>query len=162
MSNPFQQAEPWEVSLDTLLPAGNHVVTIVEATTGTSSGGHFQIELRLENPQGAIRDWMVITPNSAGKVVSLANAAHVDLPEDEDVTDTARLVLSDSYVGRFVGQQVGVVIREEPDYQDPSKTRLRVQGYVDKDRVKPSSDVTPSAMTSSFRPAKAPNVEVPF
>lgn len=162
MSNPFQQAEPWEVSLDTLLPVGNHVVTIAEATPGESSGKHFQIELRLENQQGSIRDWMVITPNSAGKVVALANAAHVDLPADEDVIDTAKLVLSDSYVHQFVGQRVGVVIREEQDYQDPTKMRLRVQGYVDPDRVKPSSDVTSPVMTSSFRSAPAPNVEVPF
>src|SRR5262245_25257266 len=136
MSNPFQQAEPWETSLDALLGAGNHVVRIEEAVPGESRNGYFQIELRLVNDDGAIRDWMVVTENSAGKVVALANAAQIDLPSDADVVDTAKLSLSEEYLYRFVGRTVGIVVRDEQDFKDPTQMRPRVQGYVDPERIK--------------------------
>jgi hypothetical protein len=165
MSNPFQQADPWEVSLDSLLPAGNYVCTIEEAATGWSRNGYFQIELKLTNAQGTIRDWMVVTENSVGKVVALANATKVDLPTDADITDTAKLTLSDEYVYRFAGKTVGVVVRDEQDFKDPTQMRPRVQGYVDPSRIKESSDVTSPASAGSFRtpPNNAKqDVEVPF
>jgi len=93
---------------------------------------HFEIRLKLANQQGTIRDWLVITENSVGKVVALANAARVDLPSDADVVDTAKLALSQGYVDQFIGKSVGVVIRNETDYKDPTQERPRVQGYVDR------------------------------
>ena len=162
MSNPFRQSDPWEVSLDSMLPAGNHVVRIEECTTGHSRNNFPQLELRLVNNQGAIRDWMVITEASVGKVVALANAAKVDLPTDADIIDTAKLELSEAYASKFIGKTVGVVIRNEPDYKDATQERARVQGYVDASRIKGGSDVTSPASAGSFKPAPAVKDDVPI
>jgi hypothetical protein len=159
VSNPFQSADPWEVSLDQLLPAGNHVVVIEEAEMGTSSGKHPQIEIKLRNSYGAIRDWMVITEASVGKVVALAQAVEVDLPTDNDIEQG--LALKQVYVDRFVGKKVGIVVRDEPDYKDPTKTRPRVQGYVEAKRIK-ASDIPPNG-ESDFRHApQNPSADIPF
>ena len=162
--NPFRSADAWEPSLDTLLPAGNHVVTIEEIAKGVSTNHYQQLELRLSNADGAIRDWLTITPQSAGKVVALANAAMIDLPEDTDIVDTATLELSEEYVKRFDGRTVGVVIREEPDYKDPSQTRLRVQGYVDPARIKEHSDVTSPGSAGAFKQnsSRKADEKIPF
>ena len=163
MTNPFQQADPWEVSLDSLLPAGNHIVRIEEATAGESRNKFFQIELRLVNDDGAIRDWMVVTEASVGKVVALANAAKVNLPADTDIIDTAKMSLSDEYLFQFVGKTVGIVVRDEQDFKDPTQMRPRVQGYVDPTRIT-QSDATSAASAGSFKapPNSKKDVEVPF
>lgn len=152
MSNPFQSADPWEVSTERILPDGNHVVEIKEAVVGTSSGGHPQVELLLCNKDGQIRDWLVVTDASVGKVVALAQAAGVELPTDEDIVEGLRL--KQSYVDQFFTKMVGIVVRDEPSYKDPTVLRPRVQGYVDPARIKPS-DVTPPTAGAAFATAGA-------
>ena len=150
MPNPYETADPWEVSTDKLLPEGNHVVDIQDAETGTSNNGNFQIVLKFGNADGTIRDWLTVTENTVGKVVQLANATGVPLPTDEDIEDG--LKLKQSYVDKFFGKRVGIVIREEVDNRDVSKTRLRVQGYVEPGRVA-KSDI-PNG-TNQFQAAAA-------
>jgi hypothetical protein len=173
MTNPFQTAEAWDVSTETILGPGNHIVQITDCEIGTSSGAsgggrHPQIELKLSNPKGTIRDWLVVTESSIGKVVALANAAGVPLPDDDDIDPDESLRLKQVYLDRYVGQKVGIVVREEPDYKDPTRMRSRVQGYVDVDRIKESdfstSDVTSAGATAAFaapRPTTSEK-ELPF
>jgi len=162
MTNPFRQAEAWEPQLDQMMPEGNHVATIEEAQDGTSSGNYPQIELRLVNDKGAIRDWLVITQVSIGKIVALATAAGVELPEDSDIADIASLRLKQSYIDKLVGKKVGVVIRSEPDYKDPTKTRLRVQGYVDPSRIADAPSDIPNGAAAFQQQASKPTSDLPF
>jgi hypothetical protein len=158
MSNPFQEAEAWDVSTEKILGEGNHIVDIKDAQMGTSSGGHPQIELQLGNIDGEIRDWLVITDASVGKVVSLAQAAGVALPEDDDIEKG--LTLKQVYVDRFVGRQVGIVVRMEKSFKDETREISRVQGYVDPARIK-GSDV-PNGGNAFRHPKPKPAADVPF
>jgi hypothetical protein len=63
--------DAWEGGV--LLPPGEHVVEVDDATEKTSSGGNPQIELEMravggEQDGGTIRDWVTITPEAAGRV----------------------------------------------------------------------------------------------
>jgi hypothetical protein len=147
MTNPFRSTEPWEVSTETILGPGNHVVTIVEAEDGTSSGGHPQVSLLLKNREGQIRAWQVITDASIGQIVALAQSAGIQLPGDEDIVEGLRL--RQSYYDRLIGKQVGIVVREEPSWKDPTKMRSTVAGYVDPAKVQ-DSDVTPQGAADQF------------
>lgn len=158
MANPFQTAEAWDVSTEKILGEGNHIVEIKDAEVGFSSNNNPQIMLQMANTEGEIRDWLVITEASVGKVVALANSAKVDLPTDEDIEEG--LKLKQVYVDRFVGKQVGIVVRLEPSFKDPSKNISRVQGYVDPMRIK-GSDV-PNGNAFQPQPKPKPTADVPF
>ena len=61
----------------------------------------------------------------------MTDALGLERPGDEDVTkEGTGYRLSTMYLGQLIGKPVGVVVRDEPDRLDPSKTRTRVQGYV--------------------------------
>jgi hypothetical protein len=162
--SPFEQADAWEVQTERILPDGNHIVTIEEANNGRSRNQHPQIELKLANPEGSIRDWLVITESTVGKVVQLAQAAGVDVPGEDDIQQG--LQLKDEWVFRLSGKTVGVVVREEPDNRPDhyGESRPRVQGYVEPARIKPS-DVTHPAAARQFANASGPqpgNRDIPF
>jgi len=164
-SNPFASAEAWEVSTERILGDGNHVVKITGAEDGSSSGGHPQIELQLANDQGEIRDWMVITKASVGKVVSLATAAGVEIPSEDDIADTSTLRLKQAWIDKLVGKTVGIVVRDEPSFKDPKRMISRVQGYVTPDRIKgyKDSDVTGAGDADPFASVKSKvDPEMPF
>lgn len=159
MTNAFHNTEAWEVSTERILGEGNHIVDIKDAHMSTSSGGHPQIELEFGNTEGKIRDWLVITDASIGKVVQLVQSVGMALPEDDDIEGGLRL--KQVYVDRLVGHKVGIVVRDEPSYKDPEKTISRVQGYVDPARLK-GSDV-PSNGNAYRHPApQADDKPVPF
>jgi len=155
-------AEAWKVQ-DQLLPIGDHVVTIINPMSGDSSGGFPQVELRVENELGSLRDWLVITPNTIGKVVMVFDAAGVDRPQDGEF-DPETGKLTDACVDRLHNRKVGVIVREEPDNRDPTKMRRRIMGYTDVAQI--TSDIPadtaglPTAPSSS-RPADE-DERVPF
>lgn len=147
MTNPFRNTEPWEVSTETILGPGNYIVTIIEAEDGTSSGGHPQVSLLLKNDQGQIRAWQVITDASIGQIVALAQSAGIELPGDEDIVEGLRL--RQAYYDRLIGKQVGIVVREEPSWKDPTKMRSTVAGYVEPAKIT-GSDATPQGAADQF------------
>lgn len=165
----FTTTDPWEVSTDTILPAGNYVCKITEAEDDTSSGGYPQINLRVEDEEGngAIRDWLTITEASFGKVVALAQAAGVSPTETEQkhFQDKGGRAPK-TWLNKLVGKSVGVVVRDEPDYKDATKMRQRVQGYVAPERVSgrtgpaASSDVTPA--NAAAAPVSTDDEALPF
>jgi len=164
MSFDYQSTEAWKVQ-DSMLPVGDHVVTIVDPRSGDSSGGFPQVELRVENELGSLRDWLVITPNTIGKVVMVFDAAGVARPQDGEY-DPETGKLTDACVDRLHNRKVGVIVREEPDNRDPTKMRRRIMGYTDASQI--TSDIpadtgglpTASAASSS-RPADE-DERVPF
>lgn len=136
-SNPFASAETWDVSTGTFLAAGNHKVTIRSVDgSGVSSGGYPQIEVEVGNDQGTIRDWIVITPNTVGKVTQLTDAAGLGRPTDAQVKqDGSGFRIDPAYLAQLVNRTIGVVVRAEPDNRNPGQTRDRVKGYVDPSKI---------------------------
>lgn len=173
MSFDFASTERWETSVDTILPAGNYVATITEAQDGTSSGGYPQIELRFEDDegQGAIRDWLAITEGTFGKVKALAEATGV-IPNDTEAQHFAdnNGRAAKTWLRKLIGKKLGIIVRDEADYKDPTKTRQRVQGYVEVDRVKGrTGPAAPSETTPGNQAVLPPNggqqkadVDIPF
>jgi hypothetical protein len=151
--NPFASEKAWGISEGGggILPVGDHVVEIQDIDgAGYSSGGYPQIIVNAGNDEGTIRDWIVVIPSTIGKVVQLTDAAGLERPTDEQVeADGPGYRLDPRYTDQLVGKQVGVVVREEPDRNDPSRMRTRVGGWVPVSAVK-KSDV-PSD-TSGFEP----------
>jgi len=155
MSFDYSGTEAWKVQ-DSLLPIGDHVVTIVNPMAGQSSGGYPQVELRVESEIGSLRDWIVITPSTIGKIVQVFDAAGVDRPQDGEY-DTETGALTDACVDRLHNRKVGVVVRDEPDNRDPTKMRRRVQGYVDAHQI--TSDIP--ANTAGLPQPSAPSASRP-
>jgi hypothetical protein len=159
--NPFATEKAWAVG-EGILPAGDHVVEVLEASgTGTSSGGYPQIEIRVGNADGEIRDWIVVIPTTIGKVVQLTDAVGLDRPTDAQVeADGPGYRLDPKYLDQLIGKKVGVLVRQEADRNDPTKMRDRVKGYV------PHGDIGPSdvpADTSGLSDAKpADDEDIPF
>ena len=135
MTNPFKSTEAWDQAIDSYLPPGNHIVDIQVAEDGTSSKGNPQIELRVGNPEGILRDWLVITHATVGKIVQLAEAAGVPIPDDDDIADLETLRLKQTWIDKLLGKRIGVVAREEIFNEKP---RTKVQGYVTPERIKES------------------------
>lgn len=158
----FQAAEAWKVS-DAMLPPGDHLVTIVNPIVSESSGGYPQIELRVENAQGSLRDWIVILPSTIGKVVSVFDAAGVARPQEGEFDpETGRL--TDATVDRLHNRRVGVVVRQEPDNRDPTKLRTRIQGYVDVSQIGSDIPADTSGLPVAPSSSRPPNEDdrVPF
>jgi hypothetical protein len=140
MTNAFASADPWTVGTSTLLPAGNHVVEIAEIDDSErTKGGYFQWKIKVRNDSGELTDWMAFDPQSGPrKLMGLANAAGVAAPQDDEVGSAwggsyqgPQDAINPAYKQKFIGKTVGVVARDEPKFNDPTKTQTRVQGYVD-------------------------------
>ena len=140
--NPFATEAAWEPT-DAILPAGEHLVEIREADgSGESSGGHPQLVVKAGNADGSITDWIVVILQTVGKVVALTDAAGLERPGDDDVqAEGTGYRISGTYVGKLIGKKIGVVIHEEPDYNDPTRTRTRVKGWVHPSKIQGTSDV---------------------
>lgn len=125
MSIPVQnldREEAWKVS--NILPPGWHTCKITEAAETQSGSGNPQIELDLEaiggdNPGGTIKDWIVVVPQTYGKVKQLLQAAAVPVEAGDWALDVTVLR----------GREVSVLVRQEPKFDDPTKTVNRVAGY---------------------------------
>lgn len=169
MSNPFAD-QPWETSGSPILSEGDHLVTLHSVDgNGTTSGGHPQIEVKMGNAQGEITDWIVVIPTSLFRPVALFAAAGLEKPTDEQVVpDGTGYRIDPNYLGRLVGKQVLVIVRKEPDRNDPTKQRDRVKGYREPGDV--ASDVpadmsglgggTPVAAAAA--PGSVPDDDIPF
>src|SRR4051794_9255453 len=84
-SNPFATETAWEVNTGTFLTAGDWATEIYEAEQDESSNGNPQIALNVGCADGAIKDWIVITPATYGKVVQLIQAVGIEPPSDDEV-----------------------------------------------------------------------------
>lgn len=112
--------EAWEGT--TILTPGEYDVAVDDAKEGTSSGGYPQLELQLhavsgEQQGGQIRDWIIVTAQSAGRVKQVLLALGV--PADGKV----KLEASD-----LIGKRCHIIVRNEPG-QD-GKDRSRVKAYL--------------------------------
>lgn len=115
----IDKEEAWNVSQ--VLPPGWHNVKIVSSEEGQSSGGHPEIELELESllGEGRMKDWIVVTSQSLGKVRQLIEAAGVQIKGGVWEFDPALLT----------GAEVSILVRVEPKLSDPSQTVHKVVGY---------------------------------
>jgi hypothetical protein len=170
-TNPFATEEAWDVSTGTILAGdldtgygkGNHLCTVDSIDgAGSSSGGHPQVEINCSNEQGQIRDWIVVIPQTIGKVVNFTDACGLERPTDEQVRpDGTGFRLDPQYLAQAVGKQVGVIVRKERNDLDPSKPdKDRVKGYVTPDKLNASGGATPTGAAEAF--AKPANTQAPI
>jgi hypothetical protein len=129
--------EVFNPSLDEILPKGNYVGRITQCDKGTSSGGYPQLELKLETEQGTSRDWLVISPNefSVGRLLGLLDGCGLSRPSPEAGEINAQTgELSDVFVSKILGREVGWIVRDEPDRE--GRLRPRVRGYCKPEMIK--------------------------
>lgn len=125
----FENLEPWDASTPSLLPVGDHDVTIDLAVSSRTRNGNPQIEIDASNVQGSRRDWIVYAEeNGARKVVALFLAAGVPLPSQADQDASGQL--SDECVARLVGRRARMIVRLEDSYKNPGTQEPRVKGWV--------------------------------
>jgi hypothetical protein len=163
--NPFATASAWDVRSGNMLPAGDHVCEIYDIEGGgNSSGGYPQIELRVGNADGEMRDWIVVLPSTVGKVVQLTDAVGVDRPAPEQVKqEGAGFRIDARYLDQMHGKKVGVMVRSEPDNRNPGQYRDRIVGYVPASDIA-QSDITSASDTAAFSggAAAAQDDKIPF
>lgn len=159
MSNPFEEADPWEVSTDTLLPVGNHVVSITEAEDDTNSKGNPTLALKFENAAGSIKDWEHYSETFLRKIVALYQHAGLEIPQEGEFDPDDHCRLTGKKRAQLVGKKIGIVVREEPRNDDPSKMQKRVQGFVDPSQIDADLPVDASPYASV---ASSVDDDIPF
>ena len=151
---------PLEINLDNveawkggdILPKGTHLVRAVEVEEGTSSGKHYQLEITWEAIAGdyvggQLRDWVVVTENSMGKVKSLLMCCGVNVP-------AGGFSLSPELIK---GRACMIIARDEP--KPDGQLVTKVVAY-----QAPSSDATPASATmgTQAQPSAKAEEPVPF
>lgn len=145
----MDEVQPW--SGTSILGAGNHPVSIGSAVEGTSRNGHDQVELEFDalDSTGSIRDWLVFTEGTLGKARMLLDAVGIQAQSGDWEFPTAQLV----------GRRLTITVAEEPDYNDPAKTRMRVKAYL------PAAEQPSDIPTPPAEPAATPVADdsgIPF
>ena len=108
------------------LPKGTHPnCEIIEAKVSTSSGGHPQLELTWQAVDGphagsTLPERLVIAPSALGKVKAFLQAVAVPIPQESFQLRSEQLLR----------KRAGIVVDEEPGYNDPSKTYHVVKGHL--------------------------------
>jgi hypothetical protein len=117
----IEAVDPWEGG-GAILPPGDYLVTCSSADVGETSTGKPQIEVQLEAANGlGIRDWIVVTPKSLGRVkFILAAGFGVDL---------AKVNIDNFDPSILVGRKTSILVATEPRRDDPTQTRTVVQAY---------------------------------
>ncbi len=134
-----------------ILPPGWHLCRIEAADdTQTSRGGHRQLIVEWSAVKGehaglGITEWIVITPQSLGKLKALLNAVGI-------ATDEGEVRLEPDVLH---GRQAMVFVQNEPDRNDPEKVRSRVKAH---DRAVGIAAPVPAAAASSM----ARHDDIPF
>ena len=139
--------EAWEGGGGPLVPEGMYQVRVEDAAEGESRNGHKQLELDLQIADGEqrgrnLKDWVVITPNTLGRVAHLFQAAKLSWPGG-----TFHLEPSD-----FQGRSMMIVVRHE-QYQGATKTRI-----VSYDALESEVPVDPTPVSATSKH----DAEIPF
>jgi hypothetical protein len=128
----FDSTESFDITnaAGQILKTGNYVAKITKAEGGKSSGGHPQLELQLEAPEGEVRDWIIYN-NGFGqkKLKGLMTKLGLNPTQEQKDEMATTGLLPDALVSVFAGKTVGIQVREEPSYKDPSKLRSTVHAY---------------------------------
>jgi len=101
-----------------------HLVRVLEAVEGESSGGYPQIAVLWGNDEGQIRDWVVVKPEdnisqgTFGKVVAIYNALGLEVPSGKNAT-----IKSEDWLDQRAVITVGLEKDRKGDFRD------RVQAY---------------------------------
>lgn len=129
--NPFNDAQAWS----SYLGEGDHIVTIESAEDASSQQGKPQIALVFANAQGSKQDWCNYSSDFLAKVVALFDAAGIPRPQDGEFDPNDNFRLTSACIQRLVGKRLGIVIRPEPDFNDATVMRDRVQNYIPANRI---------------------------
>lgn len=172
----LQNEDAWEANTGNLLEVGEYM-TVIEllACTRTNSNNP-QIELRFNevNRVGDIRDWLVITPKTVGKLKQLAVAAEAKLERLDPDDDWDGFV--EWCKNNLHGKRCGIVVRLEDDRKRQEEgvvdaKRTRVRSYLTKQefadlKTQMGSDVgSADPMAAAFAGESAPprtDDDIPF
>jgi hypothetical protein len=158
----FSEEERWDPNSALMLPPGNHICTIRKAEEGTTRNGNDQIEVQVEKGGDTLRDWIVITPATLGKVIQLAEAAGVENPGAVSIPSTEW----SAWVEGLVGKKVGVIIRDEPHYDTAKaaqgQTQRKVQAYCTVEELGQESSDVPADMAGFASGPQAQDDDIPF
>jgi hypothetical protein len=154
-TNPFAGADAWETSTGEYLGVGNHRVRIDQADDASSQQGKPQIALIFRNDEGMKSDWCNYSSEFLSKVVALFDAAGIERPQvgEFDPQDNCRL--TEACRKRLLGREVGIVVRLEDDYKDPTKQVPRVAGYVPASRIDGGADTRGLPPAQQQQPQKS-------
>lgn len=134
----WDSAEEWTVSQGVLLGKGNWVTEILSAEKGKSSKGNHQIEIEYGCNEGTIREWLVVTTGTVGKLLSLSRGTGVNLSNEvKQFVSANNGEVPDNWAKALVGKRVGIIVRDEDDDRNPGKTRPRVQSHVPPEEIRP-------------------------
>ena len=116
----LNDVRPWRVG--GAPPPGDYTVRVADASEGTSSGGHPQIELTSvvvdgEYEGAEVYDWIVAIESTKGKVRQLVDAFNVEVVDGE------------LEIAKLIGRCAIVAMRNEPKRDDPTQMVCRPQGY---------------------------------
>jgi hypothetical protein len=109
--------EAWEGAV--ILPPGEYLVEVDDATEETSGSGHPQIKFEMravggEQEGGTIRDWVTITAQSLGRVKQVLDAL--------GVADLDTVVSFEP--AELVGKRCRIVVRNEM-YEGKERTKVK-------------------------------------
>lgn len=113
----FSGEEAWKGT--PLLGPGKHTVTVEDIEEGESSGGHPQVQVELASDEGQIRDWIVLTAGSLGRLLMLTEAAGLDNPGKVKIPSKEW----SAYVGQLGHKRVRIFVQEQ-EYQGETKNRV--------------------------------------
>jgi hypothetical protein len=153
--NPFDEAEPWEVSAGgPVLAPGDYVCEIVEADDETASTKNPQIVLRFATATGSIKSWETYHAQFLGKIVSLYHAAGLEHPAAGEFDPADRCRITAKKINELVGRTVGIVVRQEEDNRPDhaGEMRSRVQGYLKPEEIDPAVATAAGAGTAADGP----------
>lgn len=164
-TNPFATSEAWAPgSGGSILGPGNYVLDVLSVDGAQdSTGGYPQLVVEFGNEDGTVKDWLVLIQSAAGKTVALIEAAGLETPTDDQVAaDGPGFRIDPKYLAQFEGKKVGVVIGEEPDRNDPTKMRTRVQGYLTPDKINQELAPDTTGLGNGSTPGTASDDDIPF
>lgn len=131
-----------------LIPAGKHIVTVVNHEIGTTSNGHTQVIVTYEdNQKRTRRDYLICEGKAAFQFASLCHAVGATEEIDLDVPRSVRAAL--------YNRELEIVVAEDT-YN--GKTSLKVK-Y--RNKVKGAGSARPS-QTQDDGPPPYTDDEVPF
>lgn len=116
----FDGVEAW--SGTQILGAGWHTVKVIAADdTKRTQKGSPQLELQMEalDGSGQITDWIVVQPNTYGKVKQVLDALQWQAPAGNFEIPT----------GQLINRSCRIFVAEEPKYNDPTKIVSKVKSY---------------------------------
>jgi hypothetical protein len=102
-----------------ILPPGWHDVRVVDVAEVMSSNGNPQAEIKMENPEGSITDWVTVNANTLGRVKQVLETFGVQIPAGKFAMEWSTLA----------GKSARIFVAEEQKNDGSGQMRSTVKAY---------------------------------